>query len=227
MSRATIPLRPELPPLTERIARLPTHRGYPVPWFVAWLDEDGNPVERGEGEPDFRVLAPGVLHEAHSHALCWICGEERGRYAAFVAGPMCAVNRTSSEPPSHPECAGWSACACPFLTRPHAKRRESGKPEGTVAPSGIALMRNPGVALVWASLNWRRWVPPGGGILYEMGDPVEVAWFAEGRKASYEEIERSIVSGTPALREIAEAEGPEAVAELERRLASTLALARG
>ena len=34
-------LRPDLPPLPGRIAKLPVYRGYPVPWFVTWMDEDG------------------------------------------------------------------------------------------------------------------------------------------------------------------------------------------
>ncbi len=214
----TTAYRPELPAVTERISRLPVHRGYPVPWFVAWVDESGSPLPRGEGAPDFRVIAPDALDRAYFDALCWICGEERGRYAAFVSGPMCGVNRTSAEPPSHPECAGWSACACPFLSRPHARRRESGLPDGTVDPAGIALRRNPGVALVWASRDWHRWMPPGGGLLYDMGTPEDVAWFAEGRAATREEVEQSITTGLPALRELAEQEGPEAVAELDSRI---------
>jgi len=209
--------RPELPEMTERIAKLPVYRGYPVPWFVAWVDDAGSPVSRGTGTADFRVIAPDALDRAYLDALCWICGEERGRYAAFVVGPMCAVNFTSSEPPSHPECAGWAACACPFLARPHAHRREAGLPDGTVDPAGIPLKRNPGVALVWASRDWRRRAAPGGW-LYDIGTPEEIAWFAEGRMATRAEVELSITTGLPALQELAEAEGPDAVAELARRV---------
>lgn len=208
--------------MTERIARLTVHRGYPVPWFVAWVDESGAPLRRGEGEPDFRVIAPDALDRSYFGSLCWICGEPRGRYAAFVAGPMCAVNRTSAEPPSHPECAGWSACACPFMARPHARRRDSGLPNGTIEPAGIALLRNPGVALVWASRDWRRWTPPSGGYLYDMGTPAEVAWFAEGRPATRAEIAYSIETGEPVLRELAERQGEDALAELARRISFVL-----
>lgn len=220
---STTAYRPELPAVTERIARLPVHRGYPVPWFVAWVDESGSPLPRGEGEPDFRVIHPDALESAYYQSLCWICGEFRGRYAAFVAGPMCAVNRTSAEPPSHPECAGWSACACPFLVRPHARRRESGLPDGTVDPSGIALRRNPGVALVWASRDWKRWVPPTGGYLYDIGTPEDVAWFAEGRYATNAEVAHSIETGLPALSELAGQDGPDALADLDRRVRYVLA----
>lgn len=199
------------------MAALPVHRGYPVPWFVGWMDDDGETeLKRGEGTPDFRVVASGAVSQAYTRSLCWLCGQPRGRYAAFVIGPMCAVNRTSSEPPSHPECAGWSACACPFLARPHARRREAGIPEVAENRSGH-ISRNPGVALVWSSENWHRFAVPrefGGGHLFKIGDPEEIAWFAEGRFATRAEIEASIESGLPILHEAAEKDGPAALEEL-------------
>ena len=139
-------LRPELPPLPVRIARLPRHRGYPVPWFVAVID----------GVPDFRIVGTNKIALAHTRQLCWICGERIGSFLAFTVGPMCAVNRISSEPPSHRECAEFAAVACPFLARPHMVRREAGKPEGATEPAGVSIRRNPGVALVWVTKHTRK-----------------------------------------------------------------------
>lgn len=210
-------LRTDLPPMPARIAHLPVHRGYPVPWFVAWLDDDGKPVARGKGTPDFRVLAPGAAQLAHRFGICWVCGGTLGAWKAFVLGPMCAVNRTSAEPPSHVECAEWSAAACPFLTRPHMVRREGGMPEDAVEPAGVMLRRNPGVALIWVTKRYRlRRVPDG--ILFDIGKPERVAWYAEGRAATRGEIERSIETGLPALQELAEAQSPSAVRALNRQL---------
>jgi hypothetical protein len=78
-------------PMPDRVARLPRARGYPAPWFVAWV----------EGKPEFRVVREGGVVEAARADRCWICGQRLGRYRAYAIGPMCAVNRTSSEPPSH------------------------------------------------------------------------------------------------------------------------------
>lgn len=218
-------LRPELPPLPERMRSLPVDRGYPVPWFVEWIEGDPpRPCKVGTGVPEFRIMSSERFELARRESRCWVCGEKLGRHAAFTIGPMCAVNRVSAEPPSHVECAVFSARGCPFLSRPHARRREAGMPEGTGQAAGIALMRNPGVALVFVTRDYRAFTPPGGGVLYRLGDPERCEWFCEGRPASRAEVLASIESGLPALRELAEQDGEKAVAELERMTERALAL---
>lgn len=196
----------DLPP---RMAALPTDRaGHPVPWFVATID----------GEPDFRVIRPDGIGEALKYDLCWVCGQTLGtRFAAFTIGPMCAVNRNTAEPPSHRDCAVFSARHCPFLSEPRMKRRETNLPADTVAPAGIALRRNPGVALVWITRRWRAWLQPDReSVLFALGDPTEALWFAHGRQADRGEVLEAIDSGMPALREIAAEEGEAALGMLER-----------
>lgn len=190
----------------ERIAKLPRdRRGYPVPWFVAWID----------GQPDFRVIDPDRMARCVKERRCWLCGEPLGAYRAFVIGPMCAINRVSSEPPSHRDCAVYAARVCPFLTKPRMRRRESGLPEEVHEAAGVGLKRNPGVALVWVTKQFEMFRAPGG-VLFRVGDPVETMWFAEGRSATREEVLASIDSGLPLLMEPAKAEGPSAIAALER-----------
>lgn len=172
------------------IAALPVDRGYPVPAFVADV----------KGKPDFRVVKPGFIEKCAREARCWICGQPflLGSVVAFVAGPMCGVNRNSAEPPSHITCADWAARACPFLARPHAKRREGGLPaEGKMAPG--AIMRNPGVAMVWITSNPTMRPGPGGHLYFGLGHPVEVRWYREGREATYAEVMESVESGLPNL----------------------------
>lgn len=206
-------MRPGLPEMPVRIAKLRVHRGYPVPWFVHW-DESGI--------PDFRVIAPGKAAEAWSLRRCWVCGDGLGSTVAFVVGPMCALNRVSAEPPCHLDCAVWSALACPFLTRPHMVRREDNLPDGAVEPAGVMLKHNPGATLVWvtkaSSAKARR--VHDDGVLYDIGQPERALWFAEGGEASREQVMASVERGLPILREAAETDGPGAVRELDRRLAS-------
>lgn len=206
---------PRFPNAPERIRDLPLDaRGYPVPWFVAWID----------GRPDFRVIREGGIAQAHNKSLCWICGERRGRFGAFVIGPMCAVNRVSAEPPSHLSCATFAAEACPFLAQPKMKRNERDLPAEHEAPAGEMIRRNPGVALVWVSRGYKPFRDGRGGWLFDVGEPSETFWFAHGRPATRAEVMASIESGLPLLRGPAEREGPKAVAALERMTADALNL---
>lgn len=196
----------EIPSRIKKLQR--NEKGYPVPWFVQWID----------GKPDFRVMDSEKWIAAVEHKLCWVCGEGMGKFKAFVIGPMCAVNRTSSEPPSHRECAEFSAKACPFLIEPARARRETNLPTGECV-GGIQIKRNPGVALVWITLTYEVFPVAATkgvakGYLIEIGDPIETLWFAEGRPASRGEVLRSYESGFPLLQSIALKEGAEAVTAL-------------
>lgn len=110
--------------IPDRIKRLPVdHRDFPVPWFVQWFD-DGKPSDFGIGTADFRVIDARKIGVAIRERRCWVCGDRLGVHLAFLIGPMCAVNRVISEPPSHRECAEFSAQTCPFLSRPRMRRNE-------------------------------------------------------------------------------------------------------
>jgi hypothetical protein len=207
-------LRKELPPLPARIAALPVDkRGYPVPWFVLWLEN---------GEPEFRIMDGRKIVQAYHERLCWVCGQHLGSFLAFVIGPMCAINRISSEPPSHRECAVFSAKACPFLSRPHMRRRditdESIQP---LSKTGF-IERNPGVGLVWVTKTYalmkidQKQPADTGNVLFEMGEPTEVLAFAEGRLATSDEIRASVEGGYPILLAEAKRQGTERY--LERQL---------
>lgn len=203
--------------LPGRMENLPKdHVGHPVPWFVAWID----------GLPDFRLVGPGKVRKAVRFSLCWVCGGglTPSGERAWVIGPMCLVNLTTAEPSCHLDCATWSARWCPFLATPGMTRRERHIPGGTVKPAGIMICRNPGVALV-AVTGYRDWREERGpdGTLFRLAGLRRALWYAEGRPATRAEVIASIDSGLPLLREAAEGDGPEAVAELGRMHAAALA----
>jgi len=185
-----------------RIAALDRdHHDRPIPWFVHRDDA---------GVPDFRVARRDALADAILQDRCWVCGGRRGRYGSFVIGPMCAVNRISAEPPSHADCAVYSARACPFLSTPSMGRRETGLPEDRMAPAGTACLRNPGVALVWTSKTWEPFKVDTG-VLFDIGDPDTTRWFAHGRYATRGEVVASLDSGMPLLLADVEGQGQRAV----------------
>lgn len=195
---------PRFTDMPKRIAALPVdRRGYPVPKFVEWID----------GEPDFRVMDPHHLIRCVRHRRCWVCGEPLGAYLWFVIGPMCAVNRISSEPPSHYDCGRFACEACPFLTLPKSQRRSANLPVHQDVPG--MLPHNPGAALLWRCKNYsiRR---VGNSYLFELGEPLAVEAYAHGRKATRAEVDAAVALGLPQLHRLAYSEGPDSMTALTR-----------
>jgi hypothetical protein len=194
-------------PIPKRMRHLPlSERGYPVPRFVEWID----------GQPDFRVMSSHHMLACIKKKVCWVCGDYLGQYKAFVIGPMCAVNRTSAEPPSHLECATYSAVACPFLTNPMEKRDRKDMPGNAVPPGGVMLPHNPGVTLVWVTTSYSVIRDGKGKVLFRIGDANEVSFLKQGRAATREEVLASINIGLPILRQMAEEQDREVMTKTRR-----------
>jgi len=218
----TVTLPPDMP---ARMKSLPRDSvGRPIPFFAAVVN----------GEHDFRFMDSKRLVEAIRDQLCWVCGSrlnrQRGSDAprgVFVAGPMCLVNRTSAEPPSHTDCATWSAKACPFLTKPAKERRETNMPDNISEAAGLMIARNPGVTALISSLRWKVWNPKretgigGDGLLFEFSRIENVLWMTEGRQAFSHEVLASIETGLPDLIRVAQSE-PGAIPHLARKLRTAL-----
>lgn len=201
----------EFADMPSRVASLPrSPLGFPIPYFA----------EEVNGERDFRVVSSVKMAHAVRNDLCWVCGGKLGKFKAFVIGPMCGINRTISDPPSHRDCAIFSAKNCPFLSRPLAKRRTDSLPEDGQDAAGFGLKRNPGAVGVWITRSYRPFKAFAGkiGVLFRMGDPEEILWFVEGREATREEVQHSIDTGLPLLWQLAEMDGSEAKIELQQSI---------
>jgi hypothetical protein len=200
-------------PIPARMARRPVSaKGFPVPYFVTHKD--------AQGEWDFRVITGEPIFACVKRRLCWLCGETLGQYLCFTIGPMCSINRVSSEPPSHRDCAEYAVKACPFLSKPNMRRNEVGLPEGSADSfvGGIGVKHNPGATLLWITKSYRIVRDHGGGVLFEIGPPLEIYFYKEGRIATRAEIDAAIAKGLPLLREIANTEGQEALDDLEKKI---------
>lgn len=90
---------------------------------------------------------------------------------------MCAINRISSQPPLHPECADFSARSCPFLINSRMRRREDNLPDKQ-EPTGLMLEHNPGVTLVWLTRRFKV-LHELNGYLFEIGTPTKTLWYKE------------------------------------------------
>ena len=94
-------------------------------------------------------------------------------------------------------------------------RRENDMPPDIIEPAGVGLRRNPGVTAIYVVRSFRLFRDGAGRSLIEMPEEHEsIEWWAEGRTATREEIQHSIDTGVPSLMELAQQEGPEAVAAL-------------
>lgn len=91
-------------------------RGYPVPYFVSWID----------GKPEFRFLNADRLDMIIRRKVCHICGKKLpDDYFYFISGPMGLHNKISTDAPMHKVCAEFSIFACPHLFRQKAERRDN------------------------------------------------------------------------------------------------------
>jgi hypothetical protein len=200
-------------PIPSRLAGFPlSDEGYPVPYFVPFID----------GRPEFRAMDLEKFTHAVRNRRCWLCGGQLGKFLTFPIGPMCAITRTTAEPPSHLECAEYAVRACPFLSQPRMRRNEKDLPD-SAGMAGIGIKRNPGVTVLWTTLGYKLFSASGGkGYLFRIGDPEHVEAYALGRIATTEELAHSVITGYPILQATATQDGPEAEDELTNYYAAGL-----
>ena len=211
-------IRPDLP---ATIAALPwdVARNAPVPWFVHRA-----PTWKPGDAIDFRIADADKRGIAYTRDLCWVCGRPLGLTRCVVVGPMCLVAGSSAEPQMHPGCAEWSACHCPFLSRPQMKR--SPRPhEGEPAP-GLAIERNPGVVLVgYTRARLELAETADGRYLFRLPRKWNrLVFLRAGLPATYDQVVDSIVSGVPTLVAVARDGGPKEMAALSTALDRALDL---
>lgn len=204
-----------------RISRLPRDkRGFPVPWFVQWID----------GQPHFPIMDSEKFARAVNHKLCWCCGQTLGANKCFVIGPMCVVNRVTAEPPNHYDCALFALRNCPFMANPKVVRgltAADAKAMGTVV-AGTMIDRNPGVGCMWITKSYKL-EREGAGFLFRIGPAEKVSFWAHGREATLPEVMHSVETGLPILRNAAKGDDEynrtnDASRQCERQIAAGLAL---
>jgi len=182
--------------LTDRIKALPLdERGYPVPYFVAYID----------GKPDFRVADGAKLESVRpGQALLGV------RPAAGPLPGLCHRADVRHQPEPRPNrrrtstAPEWSVKGCPFLSRPNMVRREAGMPDGEEIrqPAGVMIERNPGAICIWVTHEFKLFPDRDNRPLIRIGEPIEVSWWCQGRTATRAEVQESIDSGLPKLQEM-------------------------
>lgn len=92
-------------------------RGYPIPFFVAYVD----------GKPNFRYQDARKRDICLAQRKCAICGKKlRKDFSYVITGPLGLQNKIVSDAPMHRVCAEFSLAACPHMYYEKAERKESG-----------------------------------------------------------------------------------------------------
>lgn len=97
------------------------------------------PLRRGLPPLPDRIKALPI--DARGYPIPWFVASvdgKLGRHLSFVIGPMSAINRNTSEPGCHRDCAQFAVRACPlFLVLPDAQYRTGNLPShmrGAIIP---------------------------------------------------------------------------------------------
>lgn len=93
-------------PIPLRCAARPVQGGLVVPWVSAQLGDAGF---------DLGHLHTSKMNRAFAECRCQICGERITGRIVFFLSDSALPTMHAGEPPLHPECAAYSAKACPMV----------------------------------------------------------------------------------------------------------------
>ena len=110
---------PDVPAIPVRLSRRPLIAGLAIPWVTA-LHTNGTPV--------LGVLDPRRQAACLTRRLCQACGQQLGSPLVLMVRARDVVAGYVNEPALHPECAAYSALACPMLAGMMARYRSAPLP---------------------------------------------------------------------------------------------------
>lgn len=153
-------------PMPPQIAALPRHEsGYPIPYFVAWVD----------GRPDLKLLDQAKQIRCAKFRLCGICGQPVGYWIAFIGGPLTVANRVCTDPGMHEECARYAIAVCPFMARPNARRAAHHHPLSEAGPGHVA--ERPERTALYITRQYTPFTPDSRNILLRLAPAKRIEWF--------------------------------------------------
>jgi hypothetical protein len=110
---------PDVPAIPVRLSGRPLIAGLAIPWVTA-LHANGTPV--------LGVIDPRRQAACLTGRLCQACGQQLGSPLVLMVRALDVVAGYVNEPALHPECAAYSALACPMLAGLMARYRSAPLP---------------------------------------------------------------------------------------------------
>jgi hypothetical protein len=140
-----------IPPQLQHLRR--DDRGYPIPYFVTWIDD----------KPDFRLLSLSRQRECVDKGLCDVCGKKLFKESYyFITGPVGLQNRIQSHTPMHKECAEFTLIACPHIFLEKAERRQTGDIYHKASEKNpVGIMEKPDALFLIRSKSYKTFREPG------------------------------------------------------------------
>lgn len=92
--------------IPQRLANRPTQGGLVVPWISVQLGDQGF---------DLGNMHTSRVNTCFYQKRCQICGDRIHGRIVFFLTDSALTDMHAGEPPLHPECAAYSARACPML----------------------------------------------------------------------------------------------------------------
>lgn len=130
-----------------RLRDRPLYGDLPVGFYFEWVDEDGALCcvsRKPEVKPDFRVICPMRWGQCVLKRLCPLCGKPLDYWAWIIGQVPESDTMTYVDPAMHEDCWRYALQVCPFLSKPHDKRRV-GMPTGSsrlVDPPGCPVIKD-------------------------------------------------------------------------------------
>jgi hypothetical protein len=106
------------------------------------------------------------------------------------------------------------------------RRNEKDMPIDATQPAGEMIRHNPGVSLLWTT---RKYFTQrlSNGVLFKIGEPETLEFWAEGQRATKKQVLDSVESGLPILQEMAAEEGPDAIRLFQTMVIAAMKLING
>ena len=164
----------------------PIWNGFYVPYFVTWFKDRRQVHESVVGaEPHFPTIDKTREALCRRRRYCWICGRQMGTFMCFVMGPLSALQRISTEPPSHRECAVYAVQVCPFMVGGYDMPENPATNEGQQVIEQMSI-KNEQLNVIWVCHGYTlRPVDPSRGLfVYQMDHATDILLYHRGKPAT-------------------------------------------
>ena len=161
----------------KRVQKLPEHQGLKIPYSVA-IDEGG--------KPNYNLTDAEKYITCIRENKCFICGQTLGKHKAFMLPPLAVLRLQHNIPPSHRDCAIWSAETLPSTLNNKPMLLSANDQKQPEQKTGLIMIAVTTKAIYTATNNSPEWsfTNKESEILIN-----EAHWYLDGKQVNYDEVQ--------------------------------------